>query len=400
MPDILYVYKSPEERDKFFKKAERRPVPKYIGNDVMYEKWPMEGKDPRILLDFPHLPDQVGTNEWWWVFEAWRRLDPRITWKDIHMRQYGPNRKAHWNTIQKLVSRNRSPAMMVTWPQQRDGLKTSNEKRRVHDYDSLDLHRSSIKTTSPRSSLLRLNQRAKVKPRLQRHPRPRKQRTIKNVDWVTPLMTDAQKEANTTRGLTPGLIDKALGDVPENRVPWPGQLKRAGKHRPKRARAVPRSGEQSLGVEGGAASDPEAEPSTDNSGEDQGSISSEHEERPSEQALLAPASTSYGSRSYGTGYPSAEASSSLHSTTIPPLHPTPFPPPFQSGNPLHVIQQIPDAYLPPSALNPLFPTTARRPRITAFVRDTCPAGLAPERWAEFLEFCVERGIAVGRRRLR
>lgn len=272
---ILYVYKSPEERDKFFKKAERRPVPKYIGNDVMYEKWPMEGKDPRILLDFPHLPNQVGTNEWWWVFEAWRRLDPRITlvlhyaegamdtqltssnrWKDIHMRQYGPNRKAHWNTIQKLVSRNRSPAMMVTWPQQRDGLKTSNEKRRVHDYDSLD------PTEAPQDEAqeqpAEAQSKGKGKAKAPETSKAKKTRTIKNVDWVTPLMTDAQKEANTTRGLTPGLIDKALGDVPENRVPWPGQLKRAGKHRPKRARAVPRSGEQSLGVEGGAASDPEA----------------------------------------------------------------------------------------------------------------------------------------------
>lgn len=276
---ILYVYKSPEERDKYFKEAERRPVPKYIGNDIMYEKWPVEGKDPRPLLDFPHLPDQVGTNEWWWVFEAWRRLDPRITlvfhypegpidtqltssnrWKDIHMRQYGPNRKAHWNTIQKLVSRNRSPAMMVTWPQQRDGLKSSNEKRRVHDYDSLDPMEAPQDDPYEQPEA---QSKGKGKTKSQEtsqaaDPEAKKKRTIKNVDWVTPLMTDAQKLANTTRGLTPGLIDKDLGDIPGNRVPWPGQLKRAGKHRPKQASVVPRSGEQSLGVEGGAASDPDA----------------------------------------------------------------------------------------------------------------------------------------------
>lgn len=286
---ILYVYKSPEERDKYFKEAERRPVPKYIGNDVMYEKWPVEGKDPRALLDFPHLPDQVGTNEWWWVFEAWRRLDPRITsvlhypeasmdiqltsskrWKDIHMRQYGPNRKAHWNTIQKLVSRNRSPAMMVTWPQQRDGLKSSNEKRRVHDYDSLEAAQAPQDDPQEQPEAQSKGKgRAKAQETSKAaDPETKKKRTIKNVDWVTPLMTDAQKEANTTRGLTPGLIDKDLGDIPGNRVPWPGQLSRAGKHRPKIAPVVPgsrnnegqgtQSGEQSLGVEGGAASDPDA----------------------------------------------------------------------------------------------------------------------------------------------
>lgn len=286
---ILYVYKSPEERDKYFKEAERRPVPKYIGNDVMYEKWPVEGKDPRPLLDFPHLPDQVGTNEWWWVFEAWRRLDPRITsvfhypegpintqltsskrWKDIHMRQYGPNRKAHWNTIQKLVSRNRSPAMMVTWPQQRDGLKSSNEKRRVHDYDSLDPTEApqDDPQEQPEAQSKGKGKAKSPETSTAADAEGKKKRTIKNVDWVTPLMTEAQKEANTTRGLTPGLIHKDLGDIPGNRVPWPGQLSRAGKHRPKTAPVVPdsrsndgqatQSGGQSLGLEGGAASDPDA----------------------------------------------------------------------------------------------------------------------------------------------
>lgn len=39
--------------------------------------------------------------------------------------------------------------------------------------------------------------------------------------WVLDRLTDAQKRANTTRGSTPGLIDLALPDTLENRVPMP-----------------------------------------------------------------------------------------------------------------------------------------------------------------------------------
>ena len=38
---------------------------------------------------------------------------------------------------------------------------------------------------------------------------------------VLDSLTDAQKQANTTRGSTPGLIDPALGVSPDNRVPVP-----------------------------------------------------------------------------------------------------------------------------------------------------------------------------------
>lgn len=38
----------------------------------------MDPNKPQPLLDFKHLPDRVGTREFWWVFEAWRRYDPRI----------------------------------------------------------------------------------------------------------------------------------------------------------------------------------------------------------------------------------------------------------------------------------------------------------------------------------
>ncbi|KAI4260953.1 MAG: hypothetical protein L6R42_003840 [Xanthoria sp. 1 TBL-2021] len=351
--EILYMYMAPKERDDFYKEFPRRPAPKYIGNDVVLEKWPVPGTAPRQLLDFPHLPDQIGTNEWWWMFEAWRRLDPRITWKDIHMRQYGPNRKAHSNTIQKLVSRNRSTAMMVTWPQQRQCLKTSNEKRRVHEYDPLDPKdkpqaRSQEKIKDNPKGKAHGETRGKSRGRARggSHAKSQettktnskgKKKTIKNIDLVTPLMTDAQKEANTTRGLTPGLINKDLGDIPGNRVPWPKQLRRAGRHKPNRPAGAPRSRsndsqatksqgpsrEQSLGFEGGAASDMDNETISDNetdSGEDQSFESSEDngelQEASTEQTHLArgglsadtgahsgsPFSRSYGSQT-GVGLP-------------------------------------------------------------------------------------------------
>ena len=75
---ILFMYKSPQEREQFWKST-LKPGPKYNRNDIVYEKWPGPGKEPGKLLDYPHLPDRIGTNEYWWVFEAWRRLDPRIT---------------------------------------------------------------------------------------------------------------------------------------------------------------------------------------------------------------------------------------------------------------------------------------------------------------------------------
>ncbi|KAL9033904.1 MAG: hypothetical protein Q9180_005700 [Flavoplaca navasiana] len=228
MPDILYMYKSPQEREQFWKSAPK-PAPKYDGNDIVYEKWPVPGKKPRKLLDYPHLPNQIGTNEYWWVFEAWRRLDPRITWDDIFMRQYEPNRTSCSNTVQKLGSRNRRDAMMVSWTLQREGLKKSNERKRVHDYASLN---AGEELSGKSEGVL-----AKGKPATKTQA---KKKTIKPSDMVTPLMTDAQKAANTTRGLTPGLVNKDLGEVPGNRVPWPDQSKLAGHHHVKKSRRAPR----------------------------------------------------------------------------------------------------------------------------------------------------------------
>ncbi|KAI4220926.1 MAG: hypothetical protein L6R36_007263 [Xanthoria steineri] len=81
MPNILYVYMSPQRREDFYdscrpKTAEEK---RDAHGNTMYEQWPVPGSSPRKLLNYPHLPDQIGTREWWFVLEAWRRYDPRIT---------------------------------------------------------------------------------------------------------------------------------------------------------------------------------------------------------------------------------------------------------------------------------------------------------------------------------
>lgn len=62
----------------------------------MRERWPRAGEPVRNMLNFEILPDrvstpsptvntkadnsQIGSQEHWFVIEAWKRLDPRIRW--------------------------------------------------------------------------------------------------------------------------------------------------------------------------------------------------------------------------------------------------------------------------------------------------------------------------------
>ncbi|KAL8856652.1 MAG: hypothetical protein Q9178_006719 [Gyalolechia marmorata] len=210
MPDILYVYKPPRERDEFYTNCRSKKArPKYDAQgNIMLERWPAPGTKPQPLLDYPHLPDRIGTKEWWWVLEAWRRYDPRIQWNDIYMRQYGPNRTRSHNTLQRLVSRNRPKAMMVTWPQQHKWLMDANAKKAVK--------KSAVPSPEDKTRDKPLD-KSKTKSK------------VKN----SLLMTEAEIEANSTRGHTPGLIDPRLGEVPGNRVPWPKKNPTAGKSLPR-----------------------------------------------------------------------------------------------------------------------------------------------------------------------
>ncbi|KAL8889240.1 MAG: hypothetical protein Q9215_003442 [Flavoplaca cf. flavocitrina] len=119
---------------------------------------------------------------------------------------------------------------MVSWTLQREGLKKSNERKRVHDYASLNAGEE----LSGKSEGVLAKGKSATKAQA-------KKKTIKPSDMVTPLMTDAQKAANTTRGLTPGLINKDIGEVPGNRIPWPEQSKLAGHHHVKKPRRAARS---------------------------------------------------------------------------------------------------------------------------------------------------------------
>ncbi|KAI4231223.1 MAG: hypothetical protein LQ349_005739 [Xanthoria aureola] len=151
----------------------------------MYEQWPVPGSSPRKLLNYKHLPDQIGTREWWFVLEAWRRYDPRITWDDIHMRQCRSHRPKP-NTTQQLVRRNRLKAHMISW----------------NEYGGAPAARDA-----------------------QGYPLP------STANRVATWITDGKKRRNTTRGYTPGLRSPRLGDIPGNRVPWPVASSRAGRHR-------------------------------------------------------------------------------------------------------------------------------------------------------------------------
>ncbi|KAL8720703.1 MAG: hypothetical protein Q9225_002469 [Loekoesia sp. 1 TL-2023] len=182
MPDILYVFKPPQGWINFKQSHTKRrhlpPPKKDDDGKTIYEQWPKDPVNPEPLLDFKHLPDRIGTRDYWWVYEAWRRYDPRIRWKDIFMRQDGTVRSSGPNgsTIQPLVGRNRTIHKMISWHDQEDSLGGNN--------------------------------------------RPK---------WIDE-MTNQQKLDNTTRGLTPGLVNPTLGEAGE-RIPFPNRIKGAGEHK-------------------------------------------------------------------------------------------------------------------------------------------------------------------------
>ncbi|KAL8854091.1 MAG: hypothetical protein Q9221_001011 [Calogaya cf. arnoldii] len=193
---------------------------------------------------------------------------------------------------------------MVAWPQKNSGcqgLLNANEKKRVYPYDDpLDPERSDGSTLAGSQSRSQDKDTTKSKGR--------KQKTIRPVDLVTPRMTEAQKEANTTRGLTPGLIRPELGEIPGNRVPWPEQSHRAGRHRRNRptirtSPSIEPSREQSSSIEGSDASEVEEDPSGDEdieSVKDQPSKTLEEDEEEQEE-FLAQVQLAQGGSSADTG---------------------------------------------------------------------------------------------------
>ena len=168
LPNILYMLEPPKSWDKF--RVSGRPRQKRDSNGQrMYERWPKDPNKPRMLLDFPILPDQIGTKEEWWVLIAMKRYDPRIHSCDIEMRMETENRP-NWNAIQTRITRNWIPKFaMISWH---------------------------------------------VRGRY-RKDRPNPAR-----DAVLARLSQEQRNAQSTRGTTPGLISPELGEA-GGRVPWP-----------------------------------------------------------------------------------------------------------------------------------------------------------------------------------
>ncbi|MCJ1412795.1 hypothetical protein MMC19_006894 [Ptychographa xylographoides] len=160
--EIFYVLE-PTQAWKLFANSARPAKKRSANGGILYEREPEPGKSRRALLDFKALPDRIGTNEKFF----WRRIDGRIRWVDITMRMDQINRP------------------------------TANA-----------LNMSGVRVWRPALSLLAWHMRGTV------HGRDRHRNAI------FAKLTTAQIAANTTRGLTPGLIDPAQGEA-GGRIPWP-----------------------------------------------------------------------------------------------------------------------------------------------------------------------------------
>ncbi|KAL8993029.1 MAG: hypothetical protein Q9169_006650 [Polycauliona sp. 2 TL-2023] len=342
MPNIIYVYKPPQERTDYYRGLAIKSAPplRAPNGQIRYEEWPAPGTRPRPLLDYPHLPDRIGTNEWPWVFEAWRRYDHRIAWQDITMRQYGPNRRAGENTVQQLVGRNRKTAKLLSWT--RLSQKTDN-KDGEDELPASNEGANDLQGEEPNEPQAGQSKSAKAKT------------ARKYTDKVAPLLSAQQIANNTTRGLTPGLIDPTLGEEPGNRIPWPPQVARAGKHKAKKTGRNPKGQ--------GSISQAEMHP-TSTGGErmptqtdDEATSECASEDEEDQFSDLEDDGEDIPQSS--TALPQAPGlSTSAGGTTTASLPVRP------NGN----------------------------PRITPWIRSECPANMTPARWLAFLDFCAARNI--------
>ncbi|KAG7005139.1 hypothetical protein G7Y79_00021g050060 [Physcia stellaris] len=174
LPDILYTLVQPEEQKPWAKSQPPLPYKVTADGDPVMERWPLnnQAENARPLRNIPILPDQICSTEKWWRMEAWRRLDPRVSFADIAMRQM-PEQGIRMcssdidsNRLARKISRHRKTFCVLNW--------------------------------YGRGSAARLAEKLCEKLSLE------------------------QLQKNSTRGTTPGLIDPKKGDVPGNRVPLPG----------------------------------------------------------------------------------------------------------------------------------------------------------------------------------
>ncbi|KAF9890965.1 hypothetical protein FE257_005222 [Aspergillus nanangensis] len=165
--------------------------------EILYQFKPEEKRDRKatastmsyeihgeLLRDLPVLPDNISSAVEEFRVEAWMRLDRRIRLRDITSRMH-PSFRVNVNALQQRSVRFRQMFSMIAWD--------SGNKR------SLQLEESLLTKMAE-----------------------------KNIDPTR----------NSTRGITPGLIDPALGEA-GGRIPLPGNLsqpktsiKWASKHTP------------------------------------------------------------------------------------------------------------------------------------------------------------------------
>lgn len=112
----------------------------------------------KVLQDFDVLPDRISSNVEPWLLQAWFRLDSRIRWEDITDR-IEPSARPKWNTINMDCVRQREDFFMRPW---------STSK--------------GVSTRTRDAAFERVLRKAGIDP-----------------------------ARNTTRGLTPGLIDRNAG---------------------------------------------------------------------------------------------------------------------------------------------------------------------------------------------
>ena len=197
------------EPTKEWEDFKSRPKPKQkknLNGQFMWERFQRANEDRRPLLDFAILPDnvslpgiliitrltllQISSEEDWWWFDLWRRMDPRMSIDDITMRIEAPGRTRE--SDQKLRNR------LLNMEASRQHLRYC-----MLSWFGTGKHEFNNKT------------RDQVLAKMAENP----------------VLYQHQLHNNTTRGSTPGLINPALGPN-SARVPQPTNPKRCRRRGP------------------------------------------------------------------------------------------------------------------------------------------------------------------------
>ncbi|KAI9719109.1 MAG: hypothetical protein M1812_003739 [Candelaria pacifica] len=207
LPNIIYRFK-PAIQDRVAWYYPRPDQKQDANGNLMWDpKYPQDDMSGRPIYDFEILPDRIGTAEQEWYFEAIRRLDQRVEWKDILARMQPDHRPAP-NTLNMRCLRFRQKYCMGCWD-----------------------------------------------------PRGRFSESKEGEDIIHKL-TPQQKQNNTTRGTTPGLRNPALGEATGNRIPTPQQRNPfLSVQRPRKSKTLtPKKRDASEGEEPEGESEQEATP--------------------------------------------------------------------------------------------------------------------------------------------